>query len=424
MLTSIMLVVCCLSADPTPPAKDDLKLEVGRLVRKLDADQLADREAAEQSLLEKGPPALGFLPEVDDKTPAEVRVRLTRIRQKLQQAVAEAAVKPTLITLKADAMPLSKVIAAMTEQSGNKITDHREQFGQPADDLTVKVDFEKTPFWEALDKVLDQTGLTLYPFGEVPGLNIVAKPEKQLPFGKSAAYTGPFRFLPTQALANRELRTDADASLHVTVEVAWEPRLKPVALRQKMQDIQAVDDRGNPVTIDSESDLELPVDGARTAVELVLPFTAPPREVKEIASIKGKLSAIIPGKIETFQFDNLIKAKNVEKHLAGVTVTLEGVQQNNEAWEIRIRVKFDEAGDALASHRGWIFQNEAYLEGPDGKPIAYDTFETTRQSKDEVGLSYIFSLEKPPEKLKFTYKTPAALFSPTFDYELKNIKLP
>ena len=85
--------------------------------------------------------------------------------------------------------------------------------------------------------------------------------------------------------------------------------------------------------------------------------------------------------METFQFDNLLKAKNVEKRIAGVTVTLESVQQNNEAWEVRIRVKFDEAGDALASHRGWIFQNEAYLEGADGKPIAYDAFETTRQAQ-------------------------------------------
>ena len=165
-------------------------------------------------------------------------------------------------------------------------------------------------------------------------------------------------------MATRELRTDAAPSLRITVETAWEPRLKPIALRQKMQDIEAVDDQGNRLKIDAEADLEVPVDSGRSAVELVLPFAAPPREVKEIASIKGKLSAIIPGKVETFQFDNLMKAKNVEKHIAGVTVTLEGVQQNNEAWEVRIRVKFDEAGDALASHRGWIFQNEAYLGRP------------------------------------------------------------
>jgi hypothetical protein len=427
MLTTIMLVACCLSADPTPPASpvnEELKTDIRRLVRKLDADQLAEREAAEQSLLDKGPPALDFLPEVDDKTTAEVRVRLTRVKQKFQQAMAEAAVKPSLITLKDDAMPFSKAIIAIGEQSGNKIEDHREKFGQPVTDPNVKVNFEKTPFWQALDDVLDQAGLTLYPFAEGAGLNVVAKGEKQLPLGKSASYAGPFRLLPTQAMATRELRTDAGASLNISIETAWEPRLKPIAIRQKMQDIEAVDDKGNALKIEGEADLEVPVDGSRSAVELMLPFVAPPRDVKEIASIKGKLSAIIPGKVETFQFDNLLKAKNVEKHIAGVTVTLEGVQQNNEAWEIRVLVKFDEAGDALASHRGWIFQNEAYLEGADGKPIAYDAFETTRQGKDEVGVAYIFSLEKPPEKMKFTYKTPAALFAPTFEYELKNIKLP
>ncbi len=424
MLTAIMLAACCFSADPTPPANADLKLEVSRLVRKLDADRLADREAAEQALLDKGPAALDCLPAMDDATSPEVRVRLTRIRQKLQQAMAEAAVKPSLITLQNDAMPFSKVIAAMSEQSGNKITDYREKFGQPANDPALKIDFQKMPFWQALDQTLDRAGLALYPFAEGSGLNVVAKSQQQLPLGKAASYAGPFRFLPTQAMAIRELRTDAGASLRVSVETAWEPRLKPIAIRQKMQDLQAVDDRGNPLKIDAEADLEVPVDSGRAAVELVLPFVAPPRDVREIASVKGKLSATIPGKVETFRFDNLLKAKNVEKHVAGVTVTLESVRQNNEAWEVRIRVKFDEAGDALASYRGWIFQNEAYLEGPDGKPVAYDAFETTRQAKDEVGLAYIFSLEKPPENMKFTYKTPAALFSPTFEYELKNIKLP
>jgi hypothetical protein len=424
MLTTFLLVACFLAGDPTPPANEELKLDVRRLVKQLDADQLAEREAAEQSLLEKGPAALDFLPQVDDKTSPEVGGRLTRIRQKLQQAMAEAAVKPSLITLKDDAMPLSKVIAALAEQSGNKIADRREQFGQPPGDPKLKVAFAKTPFWQALDETLDQAGLALYPFGEGPGVNIVGKSEKQLPLGKAASYSGPFRFLPTQAMAIRELRSDAPPSLRISVETAWEPRLKPIAIRQKMQNLEAMDDRGQALKIDAEADLEVPVDGSRTAIELVLPFAAPPREVKEIACIKGKLSAIIPGKVETFSFDNLLKAKNVQKRIAGVAVTLESVQQNNEAWEIRIRVKFEEAGDALASHRGWIFQNEAFLEGPDGKPIAYDTFETTRQTKDEVGLAYLFSLEKPPEKLKFTYKTPAALFAPTFEYELKNIKLP
>ena len=83
--------------------------------------------------------------------------------------------------------------------------------------------------------------------------------------------------------------------------------------------------------------------------------------------------AMIPGRIETFRFTKLAGAKDVQQRIAGVTVTLEEVRKNNEAWEVRMLVRFDDAGDALASHRTWIFSNEAYLEGPDGKPIAYDT---------------------------------------------------
>ena len=114
----------------------------------------------------------------------------------------------------------------------------------------------------------------------------------------------------------------------------------------------------------------------------------------------------------------------MEKRLAGVTVTLEQVRKNNEAWEVFVRARFDDAGDALASHRGWIFRNEAYLEGPDGKPIAYDTMETTLQTKNEVGVSYIFVLDKPPANMKFVYKTPGAILGTNVEYEIRNLDLP
>jgi hypothetical protein len=209
------------------------------------------------------------------------------------------------------------------------------------------------------------------------------------------------------------------------IEAAWEPRLKPIVLTQRLADVQAVDDRAGALKVESdEAEMEVPVDGLKSAVELILPFALPPRAAKEIARVKGKITALIPGRIELFSFDDLLKAKNVERRQAGVSVTLEQVRQNNEAWEVFIRVRFDEPGDALASHRGWIFRNEAYLETADGKPIAYDTMETTRQTKNEVGVSYIFMLDKPPTDMKFIYKTPGAIIGNTFEYELRNLKLP
>ena len=133
--------------------------------------------------------------------------RLARVRQKLQRLAADAAAKPSTITLRADAMPLSKVLAAFEQQSGNTIVDSREKLGQPVTDPELKVKFDKTPFWPALDQVLDQAGLTLYPFAEQPGLNVVAAPGQAAAARTGrACYVGPFRIEPVEVIARRELR--------------------------------------------------------------------------------------------------------------------------------------------------------------------------------------------------------------------------
>lgn len=428
MFTTLILIACTLTAQSPQSAGDDLKTEVRRLVRQLDSDELAQRNAAEEALIQKGPAVLDLLPESTDRLSAEVRERLARVRQSLQQAAVESTLKSSLITLRADRMPLSKALAAMQELSGNKIIDYREQFNQPATDPILKVNFDKTPFWQALDQLLDQADLTVYPFADTPGVNIVARAVGQSPRAETAVYSGPFRFEPVRLVAQRDLDDLSDlksSSLRLTIEAAWEPRIKPIVLIQRLADVQAIDDRQKPLKVESsDAEIEVPVDGWKSAVELTVPFALPPREAKEIALLKGKLTAIIPGRIAEFRFDDLLKAKNVEKRQAGVSVTLELVRQNNEAWEVLVRARFDQPGDALASHRGWIFRNEAYLETPDGKPVAYDTMETTRQTKNEIGVSYIFMLDKPPADMKFIYKTPGAILSTTFDYEIRNLKLP
>ena len=112
----------------------------------------------------------------------------------------------------------------------------------------------------------------------------------------------------------------------VTLEAAWEPRLRIISLMQRMADVRAVDERGDPLPVaDREAQPEVPISGEATAVKLDLPLQLPPREVRQIASLKGKLLATIPGRIETFRFSKLADAKNVQQRIAGVTVTLEQV---------------------------------------------------------------------------------------------------
>lgn len=423
MWISALLIGCVLAGQPAAAADDGLNLEVRRLIRQLNATRLAQREAAEEELLKLGPPVLDLLPRGDD-LPAEVKQRVGRIRQQLQLAAAEAATRPTLITLSGDALPLSKVLAALEEQSGNKIVDFRKRFGQQVTDPNLKIDLEKAPFWEALDRVLDQAELSVYSFGEEGAVNLVGRDEAQLAGTDTASYGGPFRFRPLRIVAIRDLCDPDGQSLRLVLSVAWEPRLKPIGLKQRMADLTVVDENGGPLAVDDrQAEIEVAT-GNQASVELTLPLKLPPREVKQIASLKGKLTSMLPGKVETFRFTDLTTAKNVEQRIAGAIITLEQVRQNGSIWEVRMRLRFDEAGRALESHRGWILGNEAYLEGPDGKPVPYANLEVTGQSEDAIGLAYGFVLDGPPEKHKFVYKTPGVIVATAFDYEIKNVKLP
>jgi len=167
------------------------------------------------------------------------------------------------------------------------------------------------------------------------------------------------------------------------------------------------------------------VRGGSCAVEVDIPLELPDRSARKIAKLTGTMEALIPGRVETFEFAELKDAKNVEIRRGGVVVILQMVRKNVETHEVRVLVRFDEASGALESHRaGWVYDNEAYLIGPDGKRVQQATFEGTRQAANAVALAYIFVPEKEIGQYKFIYKTPAALVKMPIPFELKDIDLP
>lgn len=423
MSGALFLLGCLLAAAPGAAGDAELDLQVRRLLRQLDAPQLAEREAAEQALLELGPDVLELLPRPDDQMPAETRQRLLRIVEQLQQALAQQAAEASWITLSGQ-QPLSQLLAAIERQSGNRLVDERARSGAPPPDPLLHVAFQHVPFWQALDEVLDRAGLSIDPFASREALHLVPRPALVAQRVGRAAYCGPLRIEPVAVVARRDLRDPLGNSLHLTLEVAWEPRLRPIALKQRLADVAAADQQGRPLEVlDPAAVLEAPALNM-PQLDLTIPWKLPPRDATAIATLRGRLLAILPGRQQTFRFDNLLLARNVEQRAAGVSVVLERVVQNGRLWQVRIRVKFDEAGEALESHRGWILENEAYLEDAAGKTFSYDALETTQQTAESIGLAYGFVLDEPPETLRFVYKTPGAIIRASLEYRLEDIPLP
>lgn len=406
-------------------AGQDWAAQVRRLVEQLDAPQLNLRDAAEAALVKLGPSVLQHLPQHADPARPEVEVRLARIRLRLQQAQAEAAIEPSRVTLRAEGMPLSKLLAALEQQTGNKIVDTRRQPVGQAPDPPLKVDFDSTPFWPALDQVLQQTGLTMYLFGQQKAVCLV-EPTGGEPSGtRWVSYSGPFRFEAVGLVAERDLREPARGALKLELEVAWEPRLEPITLQQRLADLRVEDENGRPLMVlTPEAELEVPVERGPVAKRLVIPLALPPRELNKIGRIEGALSALVPGRLETFRFSGLPSAKNAKQRIAGASVVVQQARQADRLWQIDLLVRFDRAEGALASHRNWILNNPAFLQDRDGKTIPYAASQITRQGPSEIGLSYQFAAEGPLEDYTLVYQTPAIIFSKVFAFRFKDIPLP
>ncbi|MFO0898934.1 MAG: hypothetical protein U0836_16035 [Pirellulales bacterium] len=422
MGTMLILLVLLPAAEPADDAK--LALQVRKLVAELDAPTLAAREQAQRELTGLGQSALPLLPKETGRLSLEQRTRVAAVRLAIESAAAESTAAGTKVTLSGADLPLAEVLAAIEKQTGNKLVDYREKFGQDTEAKKVSVNFSDTPFWQAMDQVLAQAGLGVYAYSGEPGLAIVARaggPDRT----KGAVYRGAFRLEPLRLEARRDLRNPQTDGLKVAVEIGWEPRSAPIALVQKLESLSAVDENGAPLEVDGRhGQLEANVQPGSSGSELELPFKAPPRTVAKLGSIKGKLSVLLPGPPGVFRFEKLAAAQDVQQQQGRATVTLEKVRDVGEgSWQAVIRVRYEDPGQALESHRGWIYQNPAYLVGPDGQKIE-GGMETTGQTETEVGVAYLFFTGGGIEGYTFVYETPTAVIADEVEFELKDLPLP
>jgi len=421
MLSTLLFASCLIAAEP---GASSLKTDVQGLVTQLDDEHADVRTKAETQLVRLGPAILDLLPAPDSQTSEAAKQALRRVLQKLQDAQAQASVAGSTVTLHGR-LKLSQALAEIQKQTGNTIAAPPQPAGVPTVDPEIKANFDKTPFWTALDQVLDQVQLSIYPYGQPGALQLVPRGPHDLPRGGRAVVIGPLRIEPTRVNALRDLRSTTASVLMVSLEVAWEPRLQPIAVKQRMADVKAADSTGAAVVVDDpQAEKEaLPRPGS-SALEMDVALAMPAAGAKEISSLKGSLRVMMLGKVETFSFDNLLKGKQ-QKRIAAATVVIGDIHKNEDAWEIDVQLRYDEAGDALESHRNWALQNKAYLKGADGKPIE-GSMVTNARTPNEIGVAYLFALDRnqSPEKMTFVYETPGLIITKDDAFELKGIRLP
>jgi len=343
MIPSIAILLTLATAALTPD-------RVAELVEQLDAPRLAQRQAAEAALIELGPAALEHLPEPEQTTSAETRLRLERVIAKLRAQATEGSIRPPEITVA---------------------------------DVTVR---------------------------------------PPAPSGEGGL-------------------------LRVELKASWRAPPRIITLRQRMSNVRAIDARGRELSpANPRAVREVFVDRPAQTATLPIGFKLPAAptdgepgsgaeggadsghesnaEFPRLAELSGRMTVTWVAYPHTFRFERLPSDTTARQQVGEATVTLERFARVGEAYEARLRVKYAQPRGALASHRGWVFQNKAELLLPGDETVAPFETETYRQTGDEVGLAYRFRVEQLPAEAVLAYRLPTAIVAREVVYEIKDVEVP
>jgi len=183
------------------PTDAALRDRVLQLVDRLDAPAAAARETATTSLIKLGPKVLPLLPDPATVKSDERKQRLERVRAALRAKEEDVNTNASRVTISGKAIRLSEAIQQLQKQSGNAITDRREELGAEVTNPALDLDLRDKPFFEALDQITRLAGVsTTFSTGDGT-IGIVGGEAPEAPGAKPRAagalplvqYNGPFR---------------------------------------------------------------------------------------------------------------------------------------------------------------------------------------------------------------------------------------
>ncbi|MCA9130004.1 MAG: hypothetical protein KDB22_23110 [Planctomycetales bacterium] len=386
------------------------------LLRQLDADELAQRDAAEQQLIQLGAGVLPLLPAVTPRTSGEMKVRLERIRQSLQQESVEVFFEASKVSI-SGTMTLGEAIAEIQDQTGNEIQLRGEGEG-----TEVQLNCQDEEFWTVVGQLVDQANLRIASFATTDNALVLTQLDGASPSPVSAYSVGPFRVDAVSVRTSLPIAYALRGTMELSYNVSWEPRLKPIFMQIPMSTVTAAinDQSINVANAAATPEIALNVGGCTAQVDLQ--FERPPRSAESLTSVAGTFVMAVPSEEHKYVFTKF--GERQTQTFGDVSVTLERARRNGPVYEMPLYVEFGDAQGALDSFRGWIRSNEAYLLDPKGVRIDDVGYNTYAASGNAVGIAYRFQLNGDPEGYQLVYRSPAKISKQSVSFELKDVPLP
>jgi hypothetical protein len=430
----VNMIEAARSARAQAPVDAALRDRVVQLVDRLDAAAEETRETATASLIKLGPKILPLLPDAASAKTPERKGRLERVRAALRAKEEEVNTGASRVTISGKGIRLSEARQQLQKQTGNAITDLREQLGAEVTNPAFDLDIRDKPFFEALDQITRLAGVSWTASTGDGTIGIMGGGAAEAPEPKPAAtaaqspfvqYNGPFRVEIKQLSTARDFRAGS-ATTNVQLEAAWEPRLRPMLLKLKYDELKIVDDQKKEVKPQAEMEAdEVVVRPENPAAEINLNLVAPAREAKKLSSLVVHAEVTIPAGIKVFKFPSLAQ-KDVTIKQGDVSLTLVDTEVDEQVWKVNVTLVYPGEGPAFESYRQGLFNNRLWLQRADGSRFEHNGgFSNTSSDGGRLGFEYLF-VDAPgkPMDYQLIYETPSKVIAIPLEFEFKDVPLP
>ncbi len=327
------------------------------LIARLGDNSYRVRQAAQKALARMGTDVLpALLKARKTRTDLEIVRRLELLIPALERA---AMLQPRLVTLRLSKRPLADVVAEITRQTGYVIDlDNNNPNNQ-----LYSFNFEKVPFWQALDRVCKEANVALYPYyygNGVERLRLYSYGSSPGPF---VGYTETFRLVATGfnygrsvtfgGVQQKEQPFPRSEYLNLNLSVHAEPKLpflavyNPVITHGYDDKKRSLVPRATGVVHYYDQSQHSPYgNGTRTYhASLSLNLVRPSRDSKVARLVRGEIPVLVLSKaIPVIVVANPLAVKK-QKFKGGKTeIEIEQVTANNgwangKAYQFRMTVK-------------------------------------------------------------------------------------
>jgi len=332
-------------------------------------------------------------------------------------------------TYKSEGATLAAVLDELAKQTGVAVDR-----GKAEADRTLRLDCQKLPFWEALERIARESDHRVG-FSE-DGRKVRLLGGGDVTYRETpVSFDRVFRVSVKKVQAISELDTDR-AYTEVTLNLYWEPGFAVFLVEPPGRSVTARDNAEQDLRVVGDGAGRLPVSGG--GVDLPVRLAGIPRSSKTIKVMEGKFEVVGAARMLEFTFDKPAAPANAQDNRElkqeGVTVRLRtDFKENSDLWSARLEFEFPEGGPRLESFEAsaWLGNNEAWLAGADGKTQlkANGGYEVVAQGERRAVVIYRFTDEPgvklgKPNDWSLHVRTPSQLIAGDVKFRLENIPLP